>query len=314
MANPPPFLSTGQSLGLDAPSSPAPAAKDNSMTNAEQLVLDLCNPELREKALLVLSKKRENFPDLALLLWHSFGTMSALLQEIVSVYGPLSRATLSSGQSNRVCNALALLQGIASHPETRMPFIDANIPLYLFPFLSSRYNTKPFEYLRLTSLGVIGALVKVDDPEVVAFLLSNEIIPLCLRSIDYGSELSQTVATYILQKILLDDTGFSYICDTSGRLFAIATVLAEMLEALVERPSPRLLKHIIRCYLRLTDDQRACKALSTHLPIVLRDGTFNGLLENDPITKPWLHELLHKITMANGGGSPHAGLSRTMGM
>lgn len=26
-------------------------------------------------------------------------------------------------------------------------------------------NMRPFEYLRLTSLGVIGALVKVDDPE-----------------------------------------------------------------------------------------------------------------------------------------------------
>jgi CCR4-NOT transcription complex subunit 9 len=36
--------------------------------------------------------------------------------------------------------------------------------------------------LRLTSLGVIGALVKVDgDTEVINFLLSTEIIPLCMH-------------------------------------------------------------------------------------------------------------------------------------
>ena len=37
----------------------------------------------------------------------------------------------------------------------------AHIPLYLYPFLNTVSKTRPFEYLRLTSLGVIGALVKV---------------------------------------------------------------------------------------------------------------------------------------------------------
>ena len=37
----------------------------------------------------------------------------------------------------------------------------AHIPLYLYPFLNTVSKNRPFEYLRLTSLGVIGALVKV---------------------------------------------------------------------------------------------------------------------------------------------------------
>lgn len=37
----------------------------------------------------------------------------------------------------------------------------AHIPLFLYPFLNTVSKTRPFEYLRLTSLGVIGALVKV---------------------------------------------------------------------------------------------------------------------------------------------------------
>ena len=43
------------------------------------------SPEHRESALLELSKKREAFADLAPILWHSFGTMGTLLQEIVAI-------------------------------------------------------------------------------------------------------------------------------------------------------------------------------------------------------------------------------------
>lgn len=46
---------------------------------------------------------------------------------------------------------------------------------------------------------------QVDDTDVINFLLSTEIIPLCLRTMEMGSELSKTVATFIVQKILLDD-------------------------------------------------------------------------------------------------------------
>jgi CCR4-NOT transcription complex subunit 9 len=116
---------------------------------------------VREAALLELSKKREDYPDLAPMLWHSFGTITALLQEIIAIYPALSPPTLTGPASNRVCNALALLQCVASHPETRSLFLTAHIPLYLYPFLNTAARSKPFEYLRLTSLGVIGALVKV---------------------------------------------------------------------------------------------------------------------------------------------------------
>ena len=45
----------------------------------------------------------------------------------------------------------------------------------------------------------------MDDTDVINFLLTTEIIPLCLRTMELGSELSKTVATFIVQKILLDD-------------------------------------------------------------------------------------------------------------
>ncbi|XP_078438083.1 cell differentiation, Rcd1-like protein isoform X2 [Wolffia australiana] len=272
------------------------AAKDRKLASAEQLVLELGNADLRENALLELSKKREIFQDLAPLLWNSFGTIAALLQEIVSIYPVLSPPTLTPAASNRVCNALALLQCVASHPDTRIHFLNAHIPLYLYPFLNTTSKTRPFEYLRLTSLGVIGALVKVDDTEVINFLLSTEIIPLCLRTMEMGSELSKTVATFIMQKILLDDVGLRYICATAERFFAVGRVLATMVASLAEQPSTRLLKHIIRCYLRLSDNPRACEALKSCLPEMLRDGTFIPCLRDDQTTRRWLQQLLLNVS------------------
>ncbi|CAM9110920.1 unnamed protein product [Heterosigma akashiwo] len=227
-----------------------------SVDDLYPLVLQLTNPDQRENALLELSKKRESFADLAPILWHSFGTISALLQEIVAIYPMLSPPTLTAHASNRVCNALALLQCVASHPETRGLFLSAHVPLYLYPFLNTVSKNRPFEYLRLTSLGVVGALVKMDDSDVINFLLQTEIIPLCLRIMETGSELSKTVATFIVQKILLDEMGLNYICATAERFYAVSTVLANMVAALVAAPSVRLLKHIVRCYLRLATTPR----------------------------------------------------------
>ncbi|XP_031104651.1 CCR4-NOT transcription complex subunit 9-like isoform X2 [Ipomoea triloba] len=319
MANLPPNLSMGAAaaFGGGGPGSSSATAvgaqpnKERKMQSAEQLVLDLSNPDLRENALLELSKKRELFQDLAPLLWNSFGTIAALLQEIVSIYPVLSPPNLTPAQSNRVCNALALLQCVASHPDTRMLFLNAHIPLYLYPFLNTTSKSRPFEYLRLTSLGVIGALVKVDDNDVINFLLSTEIIPLCLRTMEMGSELSKTVATFIVQKILLDDMGLEYICTTAERFFAVGRVLGNMVVALAEQPSSRLLKHIIRCYLRLSDNPRACDALRSCLPDILRDATtFSNCLHEDPTTRRWLQQLLQNVQgprapLQAGGGFDH---------
>lgn len=196
--------------------------------------------------------------------------MTSLLQEIISVYPLLNPSSLTPARSNRICNALALLQCVASHNDTRTLFLNgtysrlhiigvlshwlivaAHIPLFLYPFLNTTSMSRPFEYLRLTSLGVIGALVKNDSSDVINFLLTTEIIPLCLRIMETGCELSKTVAIFIVQKILLDDVGLNYICATYERFYAVGTVLSNMVAQLVEQQSVRLLKHVVRCFLRL---------------------------------------------------------------
>ncbi|KAM5431433.1 RNA-binding protein, CCR4-NOT complex subunit Rcd1 [Microsporum ferrugineum] len=282
-------------------------------------VAELLDPNRRESALMELSKKREQVPELALIIWHSFGkplfplspstynfdpvcllylqgVMTSLLQEIISVYPLLNPSQLTAAASNRVCNALALLQCVASHNETRTLFLNAHIPLFLYPFLNTTSKSRPFEYLRLTSLGVIGALVKNDSSDVINFLLTTEIIPLCLRIMETGSELSKTVAIFIVQKILLDDIGLAYICATYERFYAVGTVLSNMVTQLVEQQTVRLLKHVVRCFLRLSDNNRAREALRQCLPEPLRDATFSSVLRDDAATKRCLAQLLINLS------------------
>ncbi|WVW79414.1 cell differentiation protein rcd1 [Kwoniella bestiolae CBS 10118] len=266
------------------------------------LITELLEPETREGALLELSKKRELYEDLALVLWGGYGIMSSLLLEIVAVYPALSPPSLTAHASNRVCNALALLQCVASHSDTRALFLNAHIPLFLYPFLNTTSKTRPFEYLRLTSLGVIGALVKQNDnSDVINFLLSTEIIPLCLRIMETGSELSKTVAIFIVQKILADDLGLQYICQTYERFYAVGAVLSNMVDALVESQAVRLLKHVVRCYLRMSDNPRAREALRACLPKALQDNTFTPLLKGDMVTKRCLTTLLMNLNDRSEG-------------
>jgi CCR4-NOT transcription complex subunit 9 len=105
----------------------APSGTGGPESELSKHILDLLHPERREGALLHLSKHRETYPDLAPMIWWSFGTMSALLQEIVAIYPSLSPPTLTAPASNRVCNALALLQCVASHSETRKHFLSGEI-------------------------------------------------------------------------------------------------------------------------------------------------------------------------------------------
>jgi len=107
-------------------------------------IADLLNEETREAALLELSKKREQVPELALILWHSFGVMTSLLGEIISVYTLLNPSQLTAAASNRVCNALALLQCVASHNETRALFLNGKSILQCYFWcLANQFSAYP---------------------------------------------------------------------------------------------------------------------------------------------------------------------------
>ena len=79
------------------------------------------------------------------------------------------------------------------------------------------------------------------------------------------------------------------------RFSHVAMILGKMVIQLSKEPSQRLLKHVVRCYLRLSDNTRACEALCQCLPDQLKDETFATCLKDDKSTKHWLAQLLKNI-------------------
>ncbi|KAJ1920562.1 RNA-binding protein, CCR4-NOT complex subunit Rcd1 [Mycoemilia scoparia] len=260
------------------------------------LMVELFNHNTREQALSELSKRRDQIPDLAVALWNSIGVMSILYQEIISVYPLLTPETLSLNMSNRVCNALALLQLVATHEQTRMHLLRANVPQLLYPLLNTAEMTRQFDNLRLTSLGVIGALVKYDNPELINFFVTTEFLPLCLKIMEIGSELCKVVATFIFQKIIGDDGGFNYITSHPKRLRTVIAILNFVVEDMVKAPSSRLLKSVSKCFLRLADDPTARKCLQENIsPHFKDDNTFQHVASEDATFRKLLYQIHLKI-------------------
>lgn len=85
-------------------------------------------------------------------------------------------------------------------------------------------------------------------------------------------------------------------CRTYDRFYAVASVLNAMVAQLVETQALRVLRHVIRCFLRLSDNPRAREALRACLPEPLRDATFSPLLRGDMVTKRCLATLLLNLS------------------
>ncbi|OHT05047.1 Cell differentiation family, Rcd1-like containing protein [Tritrichomonas foetus] len=224
------------------------------ITLVKQLTL---SPSERSEALHTLSLHREQIPDLAVLLWESPGTITSLLFEILAIYPHLAATSSTSNNpppslnarlASRVCNVLALLQCVAGHDETRIPFIQANIPMYLFPFLHTTNTSRECECFKLTSLGILGSLVKAEQPDIIDYLLKNEFVPLCLRILKFGQEMSRIVAAFIVQKILSDINGRSHVCTSPERLETVLKVLNIVLYDLAINFSQRLAKNVVLSY------------------------------------------------------------------
>lgn len=250
-------LGISQGTGGNYPSNYVPGFRSTDQVST--LVKNLTSTSLSERsdALHSLSSQREAITDLAVLLWDAPATITALLSEVLSVYSHLAASSptsntappsLNARLANRVCNVLALFQCVACHDLTRGPFIQANIPIYLFPFLHTTNKSRECEFFKIASLGVIGNLVKPAQPDIIEYLLQNEFVPLCLRILKFGQEISRTVAAYIVQRILSDPSGRQHVCSNRQRLDTVIKVLNLVLYDLAGNFSKNLSKNVLLSY------------------------------------------------------------------
>lgn len=166
------------------------------------LIKKLLITDMRSKSLhsiflinykIVLALNRHNIKNLGLLLWYSDGIIAALIHELVSCYPLLLSNNFSPNIAKRICDCMELLDCIADNPHTQPLFLDANIPVYLFPFLNTSSKSSSLHYLRLMSLSVIGTLSKNSNDKTVVYLLQTDIIPIMLFLLENEQELIQIV-------------------------------------------------------------------------------------------------------------------------
>ncbi|PWA76003.1 rcd1/Caf40 [Artemisia annua] len=202
-------------------------------------------PRTRSEAITQLTNifkaNKAGGPELGLLLWESQGIMFSLLE---------------------VCSC---------------PYIQgAQIPTYFYSYMNTESPASQYDYLRLSGLGVIGALVKEtgpDTPNIVRYLLQAETVPVCLRCMEMGSDLTKSVATLILGRIFSQEEGKAYIGSFVDRFYVLTKALQKVVDEFNGIPPPALLRNIMICYLRLSELSRLCRcsdALKRCYPMQLR--------------------------------------------
>ncbi len=247
----------------------------------EELIIkwisEIKNESTRTKAIENLTKFREKNNNLSIYLWYSRGTIAILLQEIISTYQYLSSSKLSLERSNKICAVINLFDCIASQNKTRNEFLESQIPIFLYPFLNNTNKTKHYEYLKLTSLNVIGTLVKSNDPKIISFLINTQITPLLLKIMEKGSELSRTMACCIVYKVVQDDCGIKYICEKKERYNGIIQFMRVMMK---NKFSQRLIKYILKTFLRLSENKDARYILKNEVLKDIKNESFIRCLDD----------------------------------
>ena len=241
----------------------------------EELIINyiekIKNEDTRSQAIENLFKYKEKSNNLAIYLWYSGFTMTAFLQEIINAYQYLNTPNVTNEKFNKVKYIISLIQTIALHPKTRKEFLDSQLLVFLYPFLRCPNKNKSYDVIRVTTLSVIAALVKINDSDVINYLIKTEIIPVILRSMEKGTEIIRFTASFIIQRIIEDIEGLKYICDLRERLYVIICVLNAMLQ---NKPSNRIIKHVLKMFLCLTKNKDAKFLIRQNFPPKLKDLNF----------------------------------------
>ncbi|XP_058083868.1 uncharacterized protein LOC131231626 [Magnolia sinica] len=272
-----------------------------------EVILEFRNEDLRENALRCLSnfllERREEDPDnycrAGFLLFNSCVTMTILMQEVVEFYRKMVDGTLNIRASKRVANVLTLFQSIAANGETRQKFVNSCVPNFLIPLILFQSPEEIYEDVRAISLSVIGILCQAREPEVIQWAIESDMVEVCRTSIEIGNELSKVIAMHILESMLQDRSGMSYICNPlcSHLLKGLMETWKHLVSllAVYQDFSPRLLFHIIRCYVLLCNHSTGLNTVMESLPDPIENDTFQDITEEFPIIGNLRRQLLLNI-------------------
>ncbi|KAM7270897.1 hypothetical protein ACFE04_030111 [Oxalis oulophora] len=253
----------------------------------EEMIRGLHSPLTVQRSLCQLARET-NDENLAPMLWSSFGVITVLLQEIISIYQVFASSKFSHTQTTRICQVLTLVKCLLSHPCTMEKVISAHIPFYIFPLMKNESNEKQYDLVKLSALGVVADMAKTDNKGAINYLIDNDVTPYILKCMENGSKMSKLISTYIMSKLLSHTECLENYCAFADRLFSVLTTLHNMVGQLHvdEEPSKDLLKFVINCYEKLSEHYRARDALRNDFPLILIQSYLARFIYGDPVLEP----------------------------
>ncbi|KAL3509821.1 hypothetical protein ACH5RR_029222 [Cinchona calisaya] len=160
------------------------------------------------------------------------------------------------------------------------------------------------QFIRVSSLGFIGSLLKCDDPveakHLVHLMLKTEVFPLCLGCIEKGDILTQDVAVFVVARILMQEEGIKYCTDRVERFYSVVQVLTRMVDQLAVKPRVSLLRRVVFCFRQLSSGEKRSQGLTDtmrrNIPTKLVDDTFREIFRANPDIVSMMEQLLSNVT------------------
>ncbi|EOB12694.1 Cell differentiation protein RCD1 [Nosema bombycis CQ1] len=232
-----------------------------------------------EKLLSFLSKNQIY----SLLVWESNGIPILLLQEVVNPYFELGTQSFNEDKAKNLILVLKILEILLLEDKSiKKVFVDSCFHYYLYKYITIYEQAPVYENLRKLTLNVLYALLHNSDLHVHNQMKNTEIVPIILKSIDLGTEAVKIQSIDLFFKIVSSEDGLNYACQTFDRFSAINQVLNSVMYHAVQIKSSRIIKSIIRVYLRLCDKQQIRTNLSASKPDNLSNEEIKKVIQNDP--------------------------------
>jgi len=243
-----------------------------------------------------------------------------MLQEIIASYK--EHPSLPETDANSaISSVLEIMIELCPLQQFREACVSAQLPLFLYPILNSSGREDSSELIKTLSLTFIKTLLEIASQESskaetsgepqkesaqeapkstdtlysVEFFKNTELVPLCLRNMELGSEQTKLAATQVFYTIISSKEGLEYTCQTYDRFMATSMILSSVLGQMAGRQSPELLETVIKIYTKLCGMANAKIVFSKNRPQMLYAEHIREAVRTSPKVKLAYEEFLRVL-------------------
>ncbi|KAI5184740.1 CCR4-NOT transcription complex subunit 9 [Nematocida homosporus] len=263
---------------------------------AQSICRGLVMAEDKASSLILLKKHLVAHPEAKAQIWSSFGVPAVLLQEIAKSYVYFQHSTISS-LPHSLFLTLEIMIEMCPLPEFREMCVSAQLPLFLYPILNLSSRADNIETIKTLSLTFISILLdeKEDNCKPIEFFKNTELVPLCLRNMELGSEKTKLAASQVFYSIISTRKGLEYTCQTYDRFMATSMILNSVLTQMETLQSPELLEIVIKTYTKLCGMPNAKIVFSKNRPQMLYAEHIREMVRSNPAVKAAYEDFLYTL-------------------